>query len=188
MPEANEDQITVPAPAPIAPAAPAFDPAAFQATLEAKMSERVSGLQSIFDRKIAERDETINQLKTATLSEDEREQLVDDQASEYVEGLERQLWLAQAQSQYPTAAPHLQKLFEAGGDVEAFATYLESALAASTLELAEQVSEVDPNNAAPALIDLAALTTPDGQVLTKELREQILKSFGNKSMAQIRGG
>lgn len=197
MPDPENPSVTAPAtPEGAAPATPAFDFEAFKASLatefEQKMSERISGLQSVYDKKLNERDEQIRQLKTATLSEEEREQLAEKEATEYVEKMERELWLAREASQkFPKAAPLLQKLFEANGDVESFAQSLEAVLnpAPVTPEPEEEVSEVDPNN--PPRTPVAGANDfigPDGQVYTPELRRQILESLSGTTLAQLRAG
>ena len=156
------------------------------------MSERISGIQSVFDKKLNERDEMIRQLKTATLSEEEREQLAEKEATDYVTKLEQEVWLAREASQkFPKAAPLIQQLFEANGDVESFAAKLESVLnpAPATPEPVEEVSEVDPNN--PPRVPVVGANDfvgPDGQVYTPELRRQILESLSGTTLAQIRAG
>lgn len=188
MPE-TENPTAAPAPA-TTPAVPAFDFEAFKAEFDSKMDQRISGLQSTYDRKLAERDAIIEQLKTANLSEDEREQLAASEASEHVKSLETQLWLAsEASKKYPTAASHLQKLIETDGDVVAFAEYLESALKPAPAPEPEPViSDVDPNNAPRTPVSLASdsFVGPDGQVYTAELQRQILEGFGSMSLAEIR--
>lgn len=183
------------APAQDAPAAPAFDPEAFKAELfsqwEAKTNERISGVQSTFQKLLNEREDEIRQLKTATLSEEEREQLAEREAEQYVEDMETRLWLAtEAAQKYPKAAGHIQKLVESKGDVASFAEYLESVLnpPAPEQEPEAQVSDVDPNRPAPknpgGLIQM-----PDGQgAMTEEMADRILASFGNRSLDSIRRG
>lgn len=194
MPEPENP--TAEAPAQTAPATPAFDPEAFKASLlaewEAKTNERISGVQSSFQKLLNEREEEIRQLKTASMSEDEREQLAEQEAAEYVEQLERQVWLAnEASKKYPKAAAHIQKLFEAGGDVAAYAEYLESVLnpapATPEPDPAEQVPDVDPNNP-PRTTSAGAFVLPNGQVLTEELARQTLAAFGDMPVSQVRGG
>lgn len=179
------------APASSTPATPAFDFEAFKAGVESKMNERISGLQSVYDRKLADAYAEIEQLKTATLSEDEREQLAEQEANSYIEQLERQVWLStEAAKKYGKAAPHIQKLFESDGDVEAFAAYLESALnPAPEPEPEVEVSDVDPNNAPrSAVVNADSFVGTDGQVYTPELRKQILDSFGDQPFASLRKG
>lgn len=173
---------------PATPAAPAFDPEAFLARIDEKMNERVSGLQSVFDRKLNEYGSMIEELKTATLSEEEREQLSEQKASEYVEELERKVALAELGQKYSKAAPHIQKLFETQGDVAAFAEYLESTLnpAPATPDPEPEVPDVDPNRPAPSPAHAGPLM-PDGTVLTKELADSVLASFGDTPIATLRG-
>lgn len=189
----DPENLNVDAPA-STPATPAFDFEAFKASLvgelDQKVSERISGIQSVFDKKLNElRDTEIRPLKTANLSEEEREQLAEKEAAEYVETLERQVWLAnEASKKYPKAVPLIQKLFEAKGDLPTFAESLESLLspAPATPEPADEVPEVDPNNP-PRVNPAGTFVLPDGQVMTKELADQILNSFGNTPIATLRG-
>ena len=184
------------APAPSAPASQVFDPEAFKASLfsewESKTNERIAGVQSSFQKLLNEKEAEIRELKTATLSEDEREQLAEQEAQQYIEDLEFQVWLAnEANSKFKHAAPHIQKLFETRGDVAAFADYLEQALTpAAQPEPEPQVPDVDPNNA-PRVAPTASGDTfigPDGTPYTPELRKQILAAFGDTPFAQARKG
>lgn len=187
------------APASETPATPAFDPEAFKAQLlaewEAKTNERISGVQSSFQKALNEKDAEIRELKTASLSEDEREQLADQEAQQEIEELRYKAWLYEdAAKRFPNAVPHIQKLFETKGDLPAFAEYLESALhptpATPEPEPAETVPDVDPNNAPRSAVAAGAdsFVGEDGQVYTPELRQQILASLGNRSLAEIREG
>lgn len=196
MPEL-EGQPTAPAPAPetAAPATPAFDPEAFKASLfsewEAKTNERISGVQSSFQKLLNEKEAELRELKTAAMSEEEREQFAEQEAQKYIEDLEFKVWLAsEANNKYSKAAPHIQKLVEMEGDVAAYAEYLESVLnpapAAAEPEPAETVPDVDPNSPAPAMADPRAVVLPDGRVLTKELADQILQGLGPTPIAQYK--
>lgn len=186
------------APASETPAPTAFDPEAFKSSLvteltaqwESKMNERISGIQSSYQAQLNEKDEQLRQLQLASLSEVEQEQLLEQEAADYVEQMERELWLAKdASTKYPNAAAHIQKLFETGGDVAAYAEYLESVFRpapAPEPEPAETVPDVDPNSPAPAQ-PTGATVLPDGRVMTRELADQLLKSFGDTPIAQLRG-
>lgn len=187
MPELDGQQPEAPA---SQPAQPAFDPEAFKAEMAKLMDQRVAGVQSTLQSQINERDEVIRELKTANLSEDEREQLAEQEAQAYIDNLEFQVWLAnEANKKFSKAAPHIQKLAELDGDVTAFAEYLEAALSpALEPEPEPVVSDVDPNNAprTPVAAGPDSYIGPDGQVMTPELRKQILAGFGNMSLAEIR--
>lgn len=191
MPELDGQQPEAPA---SQPAQQAFDPEAFKASLlaewENKTNERIAGVQSSFQKLLNEREAEIRELKTANLSEDEREQLAEQEAQAYIDNLEFQVWLAnEANKKFSKAAPHIQKLAELDGDVTAFAEYLEAALSpALEPEPEPVVSDVDPNNAprTPVAAGPDSYIGPDGQVMTPELRKQILAGFGNMSLAEIR--
>ena len=192
MPEVTEGQPEAPAAAPAGatPAVPAFDPTAFEAKIASLLDQRIAGVQSSYQKQLNERDEEIRTLKTASLSEDEREQLAEQEGQEYLENLERQVWLAtEASKKYPKASAHIQKLFEANGDVASFAEYLESALNPTppAPEPAEIVPEVDSNNPPRNAVAGPNDLVLNGQVLTAEMQKQILDGFGNASLAEIRG-
>jgi len=169
------------------PAAPAqgFDPAALEASLLAKFDERIAGIQSGYQQQLNERDQRIRELESASLSEEEREELAEKEAEEYVSQLEMRVALQDLSEKFPKAAPHLQKLIQFGS-AEEQAQYLESLFAPPEPEPAEAVPPVDTNNPSPVASNESVLNF-DGQQLTAEARKRILESFGDTPLANLRG-
>ena len=188
-PEASAPQapVTEQQPAAESQAAP-FDPAALEAKLLAQFDQRIAGVQSGYQQQINERDERIRELETASLSEEERDELAEQEAEQYVSQLEMQVALQNLSEQYPKAAPHLRKLIEFGS-AEEQAQYLEQlfAPAESESEPAENVPPVDANNPSTP-VDESTFISPDGQPMTKEMRKRLLESFGDTPLASIRRG
>jgi hypothetical protein len=196
VPDTIEGQPTPEASAPAAPVveqgAPAsqapFDPVAFKAELESSFNQRIAGIQSGYQQQLNERDEQIRQLKTASLSEEEREQLAEQEATAYFEELEVRAAMADVIKDYGVdVANDLQKLFgaESMKDQAAFLASLRNPQAAPTQEPAASVPPVDANNPPPASNSAGSLI--DGQPMTDELRKQILQSFEGQSLAQAMG-
>ena len=197
----SDEPTQVPTPDPAsAPQAPApategFDPARFKAELESswsqQLAERISGIQSGYQQQLNQRDEEIRKLKNATLTEEERVQLAEqeaeDEAAQYLDDLETRVALAELAAKYPKAAPHIQQLYQTG-TLEEQAAYLDSLLnpTPATPEASEQVPPVDANNP-PRGADTGALLNIDGKELTQEMRRQILESFEGQSFAQAQG-
>jgi len=169
--------------------APAFDVEKIKsdlvAALDVKMSERIAGIQSSFQTQINERDQTIRELKLASLSEDEREEVAEQEGEEYVAELERQVKLAELAEKYPKIVPHFKKLL-ASQTPEEQAEYLNSLLypQAPEPEAEQQVPDVDPNNPAPTSSPLTGYRMPDGTPLTPEFAEQFLKSLGDAPISR----
>jgi hypothetical protein len=118
-------------------------------------------------------------LKTASLSEEEREQQAEEEAASYVEDLERRAVLGEIAQKFPKAAPHFQKLFEFGS-AEEQAAYLESLLTPTPPEPSDAVPPVDPNNppTQPVASTGGVYVDPNtGEAYTKEMRRQILSGL-----------
>lgn len=170
-------------------AAPAFDVEKIKselvAALDTKMNERIAGIQSTYQSQINERDQEIRELKLATLSEDEREEVAEQEGEEYVAALEQQVRLAELAEKYPDVIPHFKKLLMSQTDEEQ-AEYLNSLLhpQATQPEPEQQVPEVDPNNPAPTSSPLTGYRMPDGTPLTPEFAEQFLKSLGDAPISR----
>jgi hypothetical protein len=169
--------------------APAFDVAKIKselvAAIDTKMNERIAGIQSSFQSQINERDQTIRELKLASLSEDERETVAEQEGEEYVAELERKVQLAELAEKYPDVVPHFKKLL-ASKTPEEQAEYLNSLLhpQAPEPEPEQQVPDVDPNNPAPTASASTGQRLPDGTPLTPEFAEQFLKSLGDTPISR----
>ncbi len=163
------------------PASTAFDPTAFEARITSLMDERVKG----FQRAISEKDQTIadlqRQLKTASMSEEEREQLAVQERQEADEALRLENALLKlGQQGYAREVEIVQKMLQ-GDSVEAYVTALREAFEAvqPSKEPEQEVSDVDRNN--PPAMPVAAsagadmITLPDGSVITREQGLALLK-------------
>lgn len=170
------------APATDAPATtPAFDPAAFETKIASLIEERVKGFQRI----VSEKDQSIadlqRQLKTASMSEEEREQLAVKEEQDRIEALALENELLKLGQQYPTEVGIVQKML-AGQSVSDYVAALHEALAATkapTPEPEQEVSDVDRNNppATPVTRSAGAdmISLPDGSFITVAQGEEILR-------------
>lgn len=176
---ATSAQVT---PAPEAPATPAFDPKAFETQITSLIEDRVKG----FQRMVSDKDQTIadlqRQLKTASMSEEEREQLVAQERSDREEQLALENELLKLGQQYPTEVGIVQKML-AGQSVTDYVAALHEALKPATPptpEPEQEVSDVDRNNppATPLTSGSTAdmITLPDGRVITREQGIELLKA------------
>ena len=169
------------APATDAPAStPAFDPAAFETKIASLIEERVKGFQRI----VSEKDQSIadlqRQLKTASMSEEEREQLAVKEEQDRIEALALENELLKLGQQYPTEVGIVQKML-AGQSVQDYVAALHEALAskAPEKEPEQEVSDVDRNNppATPVTRSAGAdmISLPDGSFITVAQGEEILR-------------
>lgn len=162
-------------------AAPAVTPA-ISPDIEALLNERIAGVQRTFQTQLNERDAIINQLKTATLSEDERAQLEQDDRDSELESLRTQIWLSEKAKEHPKAAEVYQKLLSVE-DPEAALLLLGQYLASQTPapvappEPETLVPDVDPNNPSRNPTTDQSFVMPDGTVLTDEIADSILKGM-----------
>ncbi|MEO8108279.1 MAG: hypothetical protein ABI720_13300 [Actinomycetes bacterium] len=161
-------------------AAPAVTPA-ISPDIEALLNERIAGVQRTFQTQLNERDTIINQLKTATLSEDERAQLVQDERESELESLRTQIWLSEQAKERPKAAEIYQKLLTVE-DPDAALLLLESYVASQAPapvapEPETLVPDVDPNNPSRFSSNEKSFTLSDGTVLTDQIAENILKGM-----------
>lgn len=170
-------------------ATPEFDVAKIKselvAALDAKMNERIAGLQSSYQEQINERDRKIRELELSSMSEDEQEDLAEQEGEAYVAELETKVRLAELAEKYPTVIPHFRKMLEAQTPEEQ-AEYLASLLQpkAPEPEPEQQVPDVDPNNPATSASSSTGYRMPDGTPLTPEFAEQFLKSLGDQPISR----
>lgn len=167
-----------------APQAPTVDVEKLKADLaaefEAKMNERISGLQSSYQAQINERDAQLRELKTASLSEEEREQLALKERDEELERLRTQLWLAEQSQNKPKAAEVYRKILEAENDDDVIALLDGLTAAPATTAPPEeeaQVPDVDPNNPSIHSTNSELVTLPDGRQITAEFAEKFLQDL-----------
>lgn len=179
MSDDTQPQVEAPAQPPAAPA-PAPASVSLTPEIEALLNERIAGVQRTFQQQLNDRDERIRQLQSASLSEEEREQLAAEERDEELARLETENWLLKQSQKNPKAAEAFQKVLEAD-DPDAQFEYIASLLAASTPapaptpEPETQVPDVDPNN--PPIYSQSnqdTITLPDGRVITEADADRIL--------------
>lgn len=180
---APEATAAVDATAPAAPVVPDVESivserlAAFTAKFE---EERLKPLQ----REISERDEAIKKLKTASLSEDDREQLLAQEEADRIEAIETENWLLRKARENPAAADLFEKVLKADPD-EQFALFVSLVSPATPTpeaaapEADAQVPDIDKNNPAGAstLVPPGTPIMPDGTALTPEFRKNFLQNL-----------
>jgi len=169
-----------------APQSPDFEKikAEILAAATAEMDARVGGFQTVINRLTEEN----RQLKTAGLSEDEREQLAQDEKDQRIVELERQVALNEVVQKYPDVAEVYQKLLNAKSEEEQAKILLEMVKPAAPAEPdAEPPSDVDKNNPAQTTGEIIG-RLPDGTPLTGDTAWEYLKRLGPTPMGeQTRG-
>lgn len=164
-----------------APATAAFDPKELESRFTQMLDKRVGD----FQRMISERETQIadlqRQLKTASMSEEEREQLTAQERDEEVERIRMENELLKLGQQYPDEVKIVQRMLE-GQSVSDYVTALRESLAAAKPQQPEpeqEVSDVDKNNppSTPASSqdtrDMISL--PDGRMVTREQGVEMLR-------------
>lgn len=172
--------------APEAPAATTPAPADVEQIVSQRLAEweekRIKPLQKL----VSERDQVIQQLKTATMSEEEREQQRIEDEQRRIADLETENWLLKQAQRNPTAVELFQKVLSADDPEAQFALFEEIANRLNTAttptptpepELSETVPDIDRNNPAPAPSDYATL--PDGTPINRKLAEDFFAKLGS---------
>ena len=169
-------------PVPETPVTPAFDPKELETRFASLIEDRVKGFQRIVQERDDRLAELERQLKTTSMSEEEREQLAAKEESERMEQLALENSLLKLGQQYPNEVAIVQKML-AGSSVEEYVAALHEAMkpaTPATPEPEQEVSDVDRNNppatptSAPAGADMIRLS--DGQLITREAGVEMLKS------------
>lgn len=180
-----------------APAAPGIDIEAIKAQMRAEMDERVRGLQRV----VGSKDDLISalrsensQLKTAGLSEEEREQLEIEQVREENRQLQSRLALEELAAEYGTEVPFFRRLLASDNAEDQLKVMREYAQS-------RQPKAPDPKGSDPAADDLdvpdvdlnkgprrtssaqgtAAQYLPDGTLMTEELADRLLSSVSRQA-------
>ncbi len=156
---------------------------AAQTAWEAKVNERITG----FQRVVSQKDEEIQKLKTASLSDDERDQLRVETEEQSKQDFETEKWLFKKAKENAAAAELLEKWMSTDDPDElfAFATELASRQAPAapvppaTPEPSDQVPDIDRNNPSGRQVPPGTPVTADGQVLDKEFRRNFLANLAH---------
>ncbi len=174
------DAPATPAPAET-PATPAFDPTAFEAKIASLIEERVKGFQRMVSEKDSRITELERELKTASMSEEEREQLTIRERQEADEALRLENALLKLGQQYPNEVAAYQKILERESVEDQIAALHEVLSAGKTPqpEPEQEVSDVDRNR--PPATPVSAQSTqdmirlPSGEFITREAGLELLR-------------
>lgn len=157
--------------------------AELRAELETQLNKRVSGLQSTYQEQINAREAEIRRLKTATMSEDEREQARIEEEQAEIQSLQTENWLLKQSSKYPEAVSAFQRILDAGDNETQLAVLVEllsarqpTTPAPATPEADSLVPDIDPNNPVRVVPPGTAIGS-QGQVLDKAFRHNYLKNL-----------
>lgn len=171
------DEDAAPAVTPTPPASPApVDVESIVATRLREWEEkRITPLQTLLN----EKNEEIKRLKTASMSEEQREQLEIEERERERQQFETERWLFQKSRENPQVAGVLEKFLSLDDPDEQFALLVQAMTPAAptptpTPEASDQVPDVDPNNPVPKA-PLGQI--PDGTQMTREMRHRLLKQY-----------
>lgn len=175
---------------PPATAAPAFDVEAIKseltASFEAKLNERIAGIQRSYQQQLNEKDAELREARLASMSDSEKARFEEDEGKAYLDSLERRVAIAEIGRKFPDIADSFEKLMGAETP-EAQAEILQAlrqaavtaAPAAPAPEAGDEVPPVDPNNPAPPVGTPTQGRLPDGTPLTEEAAFAFLKALGD---------
>ena len=160
--------------APQPPAASPGDPLAAQiAEMQAEFEKRIAGFQTVINKQ----SEEIRELKTASMSEEEREQLTESESKRYIEELERKAALAEFRASHPDIYPVYDRLLKAETPEEQ-AIILKELVQPKAPEVpTPQPADIDLNNPAASSEPVAG-RMPDGTPISGETAWDILKRMG----------
>lgn len=165
-----------------APASPTVDLEQVRTELRAEFDARIGGFQTVINKLTEEN----RQLKTSTLSDEEREQLALKEAEDYIEQLERKVALGELASQYPAeVAKAYQQLLDARDGNEQV-QFLASLMQPKAPEPEAQIADVDRNNPAPT-VGQAVARLPDGTPMDGATADEWLKRLGPNPVSSYSG-
>ena len=183
-PFAAPEQPTTPAAPPPAPAISPEIEALIARQVQELSDKRVAGLQSSYDKKLADQQKEFAKLRAQMLGEPEpQEPAADPALASRLAELERQNAILRASQKYPKAAPLYEKLVQFT-DAEEQIAFLETLVAQQTpapppptaAQPAEEldVPDIDPNRPAPSAGQNAGFV--DGIRMSDDIAKQILNS------------
>lgn len=150
-----------------------------RAEVEASFEERLKGFQTALNRK----DEEIRGLSLASMTDEERENITDQETREYIERLEKEVELAKLANQYPQVYPVYKQLLEAETPEQQAQILASLASPPPAPEPEVEVPAVDLNNPAPAPITGSSQRTEaavDGTAAW-----DYLKRLGDRPMSEL---
>lgn len=171
--------------------APSVDLSALQDALMAEFDKRFSGVQSLLDRRTSEFQSQLEELRTADLSPEDREEVLARKAQEEVERLKRENELLRLRKDFPEEVDLLSDFMEKSSLQEQLAL-LSGFRKAKAEEQAQgeppqgQPTPVDKNN--PPRRQEVSLADMAGE-MTNELADSILGQAKEKGLLRrLRGG
>lgn len=170
----------------------AVDLDAVMAALGKKIDERFSGFQSLIDKKVSPLASQLEELKTAGMSPEEREQLEEEAAKSRVSALERENQLLKLRTSEPDAVDFLMALESAESfeDQLALVKSKFGAGAAAQVEAAVEAAEgettpaVDPNN--PARPSQQGIVAGLSGEMNEQIADALMEGAKGRSLASFR--
>ena len=166
---------------------------AFMSKIGADMDKRFQGFQGTLDRRDSEYRQMLEDLKTADLPPEEREQAQTSRLQQELESYKRKVEILSMRKQFPEEVDLLSNLLEGKSLQDQLALLsnfrkVEAASDSPEEEVEEQPTPVDKNN--PKRRPRLSSADFTGKNMSKELSEQILAESGNKPglMRILRGG
>lgn len=172
-----------------APVLTAADIEKIKAEMTASFEERFKGMQ----RLVAERDDLLaaraaelEELKTAGLSDEEREQLEESKKDREIATLRSQLELQALAGEYGSEMPYFERLLKAPtaeDQLKAMREFAQSFAPKAPVTPAAgepEIPEVDLNR--PGRQPLDGVVLPDGTVMNDAIADQILASAGRGAL------
>lgn len=193
-PEAPTEVIAPATETPPAPA-PVIDVEAIKSELtssfDAKLNERIAGIQSSYQRQLNEKEEEIRTLKLGAMSDSERARFEEDEGKNYVADLEKRVVVGEIARKFPQIADAFEKLLGAESpekQAEILLALTQPAAPATPAapEPAENVPAVDPNNPAPTGGTATEARLPDGTPITEESAIAFLTALGDTPIGGYR--
>lgn len=166
---------------------------ALMASFRGELDQRFSGFQSLIDKKVSPLASQLDELKTARLSPEEREQLEEDAAQQRMEKLQRENELLKLRQSDPDAVDFLMALDGA----ESFEDQLDLVKQRFGAKAAKQVQEaveeaaqeatpaVDQNNP-PRGTKAGIASALEGGEMNDQIADELLRAAAGRSMASFR--
>lgn len=171
--------------------APSVDLSAVQEALMSELDKRFSGFQGLLDKRTAQFETQLAELKTADMSPEEREQFAASEAQKKVERLERENELLRQRKQYAEEVDLLEEFFKQGSltDQLALLAKFRKAVAAEEPQGGDdagQPTPVDMNN--PKRRTDISIADASGK-MDEQLADKLLGSASEKGfLSRLRRG
>lgn len=166
--------------------------AQLKSELEAQFEERIKGFQRVIgskDERLGALEKELRQLKTASLTPEELEELAGQEKDQRIAELESRLELQSLSSQFPDEMPYFQRLLDAETAEDQLKALREMRSAISGRAPAGDAPKGDPaaDDLTPAGVDPNNPRRPaTGLDMSDDLADQILKGWGSRPLRQGR--